>query len=114
MNTFSCGRCSAPMRVSMLYVQRNWPKRCDKCGAVHHASGAVISPVMKPLYWPGPHSPWQLSRYRPIEPGVYECEFRDVGMLFLYWNGMHFQPTDGDTRQVKMGTLLKWRGVWAS
>lgn len=103
------------MRASALYVQRNWPVRCRKCGAVHHSSGSVISPEMWPLHvsigYRG-FSPWQFHYTRPVKPGEYECDFRDVGSITLWWNGRYFQPSAADSRQVKLGTLKRWRGVW--
>jgi hypothetical protein len=116
MKQFTCQRCGALVCASLLYVQRNWPVRCSKCGATHHSSGEVISPEMLPVDARSncAYSPWQLHSTRPTAPGLYECRFRELDdPLCLWFNGRYFQPTQSDDRVVQMATFLSWRGRWA-
>jgi hypothetical protein len=104
--------------------------RCSKCGAVHHADGTVISPVMTPAYKTidtictrtfevlrsvcGPCasrlSPWQFPYTRPLMRGYYDVRFGEL-ILPLMWCDGEFRVPDG--RKVNCRTLSSWRGGWA-
>jgi len=107
MNCTYCGTTLHPL-FSAATV------RCDRCGAVHHADGSVISPRMLPITTGLKMSPWMFAHTRPIEPGIYECKFRDVEpVLTLYWNGQQFMQVVID-KPVRCATLISWRGQWAT
>lgn len=103
----NCHYCSTELRPFFSAAT----VRCDRCGAVHHADGTIISPRMLPIPVAGEWraSPWMFPHTRPIEPGMYDCRFRDAGDLSLYWDGRQF--THGGLR-VRCATLLSWRGQW--
>lgn len=84
--------------------------RCRRCGCVYHVDGERISPFMRPVEEGRTLSPWMLPHTRPVEPGDYECEFRNVGRLTLHWDGLMF--THGG-RRVQMRDLKTWRGSWS-
>lgn len=117
-NGFHCARCGAHVQLGMTYFRNRWDrptgKRCSKCGAMHgvlRGEASVIHPPMKPIDTPGTNrSPWMPWYSRPVEAGVYECNFSDAGVLRLYWNTHNFAVLDGPC--VSLRTLLGWRGGW--
>ncbi len=102
-----CKYCSSPLHPSTVAST----VRCERCGAVHHSDGEVISPRMIPIEganWRA--SPWMPSTTRPVERGNYEVMFNDLmPVLTLYWDGAHFTWRH---RRVKCYSLMKWRGQW--
>lgn len=101
-----CTYCSTALRP----IFSSATLRCDRCGAVHHADGTVISPRMLPLTNDERVSPWMFAHTRPIEHGLYECRFSNLGVnLMLDWNGAQFLAGG---RPVRCATLVSWRGQW--
>lgn len=107
----NCTYCSTALPLPYSTLARI---RCDRCGAVHHLDGTVISPRMIAIPdddTPWRASPWMLSHTRPIEPGMYEVLFRDIEQpLLLTWDGARFMALG---RRVQCATLVCWRGQWA-
>ena len=109
MSDFNCAYCSSFMSTIGFYPT----VRCDRCGAVHHPDGTVISPRMIAIPDEGDWraSPWMLTHTRPVERGNYEVRFTNVErVLRLYWDGSHFTWMH---RRVRCNALLTWRGAWA-
>ena len=117
----TCAHCKTSLPITCYAMNRKGlatPLRCTRCGAVHsHVDGDVslISPRVVPVTEGLRLSPWMLTRTRPLDIGEYHCRFRELEPehLTLWWNGRHFQVSYTDTRAVRMGTFLTWRGSWA-
>lgn len=108
MASHKCAYCSASLPIlpaSFTTV------RCQRCGAVHHPDGEVISPRMLPITANRRASPWMFGSTRPVVPGLYYVRFNDLERsLVLRWTGWEFLDAQG--KPVATRSLMSWRGDW--
>lgn len=110
-----CGHCGGTIRLYEFQKKsgRNECVSCEKCGSSHTYSEGTVTPINPrplPCAYGAVVMPWRDASTRPIEPGMYECRFRNLEhLLLLEWTGTQFEH---EGQRVNCRTLQAWRGSW--